>query len=132
VEDCFLSDPVTSIGGTVFSHRQMDIISCIVNGVPDKEIERLLGISVDTIRTHVKNITKKDGFDTRDQIRKNVESSDNHRKIKERYVDLLIFSKFQEMLKKVRESKILPKYKCVVHVIDTGSVDKYILLSYLK
>jgi hypothetical protein len=144
MEDCFYSDPITLVDGIAFSPRQMDIISCMLNGLVDKEIEGVLGISVDTIRTHIRNLKKdpvspkgkiipnKKRFSSRNEIKKYITSSSNHRQIKERYIDILIFSKFQETLKKIKKSEISPKYRCMLHAINVDTVNKYILLNYLK
>lgn len=50
------------------SEREMDIIECIVKGRTDKETADCLDISINTARTHMRNIRKKMGFNHRTEI----------------------------------------------------------------
>ena len=132
MEECFLSSEVilTKKERGTFTPKEINIISCILNGGSAKTIAKLLGGSRHTINTHMKNIREGIGG-SRAQIIKTIQSLDNYRQIQERYIDLLLFSEFQGMLKKIEESKISPEYKCVIHT-DLKTVDKYILLKYLE
>ena len=54
--------PVDAVQGAVgeqLSNRENDIISCIVRGMTNKQIADKLSISINTVLTHRKNITKK-------------------------------------------------------------------------
>jgi DNA-binding CsgD family transcriptional regulator len=133
LEECFLSSKVTLAkpNGGVFTSREISIISCILNGGTAKAISAVLGISHHTVSTHIGKIRNDLNLSSQDRIIKFVESSDNYIQIRERYIDLLLFNKFREMLREINALKISPKYGCVVHA-KVEEIDKYILLDYLK
>ncbi|GHT93311.1 hypothetical protein FACS1894122_08340 [Alphaproteobacteria bacterium] len=133
MEECFLSSKATLVkpNGGVFTSREIDIISCILNGGTAKAISTVLAISHHTVSTHIGKIRNDLNLSSQDKIIKFVESSNNYIQIRERYIDLLLFSKFREMLGEINALKISQKYGCVVHA-KVEEIDKYILLDYLK
>lgn len=46
-------------GGLSLSARQADIVRCIFEGMPDKEIASKLGIAIPTVRTHLTRLFEK-------------------------------------------------------------------------
>jgi DNA-binding CsgD family transcriptional regulator len=118
--------------GGSFTSRDIDIFSCIINGCSAKSTGKLLGISRHTASNYIGNIRLALNFGSQDQIVRFVEESGKYRKVNERYVDLLLFSKFEETLEKIKTlKKISQKYKCVMH-IAMEDVGKCILLNYLR
>lgn len=49
------------------SNREMEVLSCVVDGKSNKEIASLLGISHQTVKNHVTSILRKFGVDDRTQ-----------------------------------------------------------------
>lgn len=133
MEECFLSSKATlpKPNGGSFTSREIDIISCILNGGTAKSTSQMLDISPNTVNTHVRNIKEDMRCYSYDQLIKIVESSDNYIQIRERYIDLLLFSKFKKTLEKINSLGISQKYKCIIHT-KVEEIDKYVLLSYLK
>ena len=49
------------------SKREMEVLSCVVRGMSNKEIAILLGISQQTVKNHVTAILRKFGVEDRTQ-----------------------------------------------------------------
>ncbi len=134
MEECFLSNKttLTKPNGSSFTSREIDVISCIINGGTAKSISKLLDISHHTVGNYIASIRGDLNFCSQDQVIKFVESSGKYIQIRERYIDLLLFNKLQETFEKIKKlKKVNQKYKCVVH-IDVGDISKCILLDYLR
>jgi DNA-binding CsgD family transcriptional regulator len=54
--------------GSVLSRRELEIIKLIALGLSSKEIAQKIFLSVNTVNTHRKNITKKTGMNTPEVI----------------------------------------------------------------
>ena len=48
-----------NIKGVSFSKREMEVMSCIINRIPSKEIGNILGISHNTVDNHIRNVCMK-------------------------------------------------------------------------
>jgi DNA-binding CsgD family transcriptional regulator len=57
--------PIPAIQPATLSERESAIAQLVARGLPDKEVARLLGISVTTVRTHIDHIFRKMGVDNR-------------------------------------------------------------------
>ncbi len=57
------------------SEREADIVRCILKGLTNKEISLELYISIETVKTHVKNILKKCGISSRIELIKLLSNS---------------------------------------------------------
>ncbi len=51
-----------------FTERQMDVLRCVVVGMTNKNIAKLLGVGDGTIKTHVANILSTMGVENRTQV----------------------------------------------------------------
>ena len=134
MEECFFASKVVLIkpNGGSFTPREVEVISCIINGGTAKSISKLLGISHHTASNHIGNVRGALNFCSKEQIVEYIQTSGNYRQINEKYVDLLLFRKFEETLEKIKSLKTTPqKYKCVFHT-DIRDVGKCILLDYLR
>jgi len=47
------------MGDVQFTDREREIVGCVVRGMSDKEIARRLGISRETVRTHIEKAAAK-------------------------------------------------------------------------
>lgn len=59
--------PVVTIGlakSTEFTKRELDVLRELVNGRSQKDTAEALGIKYDSVRSHLKNILDKTGYDT--------------------------------------------------------------------
>jgi len=103
LEECFLSNKatLTKPSGGSFTSREIDIISCLINGGTVKSVYKVLGISPHTVSTHIANIRNDLNCRSQDEIIKIAQSSDNFIPIRERFIDLLLFSKFKETLENI-------------------------------
>lgn len=133
MEECFLSNKATlnKKDGSSFTSREIDIISCLVNGGTAKSSSKMLGISPHTISTHIGNVRIGLNCNSQEQIIKIVESSDNYIQIRERYIDLMLFRRFEEALEEIRALDASQKYRCVIRA-KVEEIDKYTLLNYLR
>ncbi len=57
------------IGRAIFTRREIDIMSCLLNNRGNKKIGILLNISHKTVEAHNRNITQKIGCNSRDCVR---------------------------------------------------------------
>ena len=56
-----------SLEGSGLSHREVEILQCLISGLPNKVISRQLSISEATVKVHVKAILRKIGVQNRTQ-----------------------------------------------------------------
>lgn len=87
-----------AIDNIQFTHREIDIIACLLSGRGTKAISTLLSIAPRTVETHIRNIMRKMGCNSQDGIREFIEKSGSFNLIKTHYKDLLIELICQERL----------------------------------
>ena len=78
-------DKVRNINEILFTIREIDVISCLINGRSIKKIALFLSISPKTVDVHIRNIMLKIECNSREKIIDFIESSENHLAIKELY-----------------------------------------------
>jgi DNA-binding CsgD family transcriptional regulator len=74
------------VNGVSFTKREVDIISCVINGKSAKSTATLLKISHNTVNVHMRNISNKVGSSSRDSIVKFIEKSDQYLIIHDHYL----------------------------------------------
>lgn len=103
-----------TIKGVGFTPREIDIISCLLNGRSAKTIPFFLSISPKTVSTHLANIRGKSGCASRESIIDFIESSDKLSLIKnEYYSSLLTQISFEKTLEKLSKSVLNPPTVCL-------------------
>lgn len=84
-----------------FTHREIDILACIISGRGAKTISSLLKITPKTVEAHTRNIMQKLGCNSRESIITFIEKSDKFSIIKKHYLFLLTQVEFEEKLKEI-------------------------------
>lgn len=92
------------INGIGFTGREIDIISCIINGRTAKSIGNLLNISSRTVSVHIANISRKIEGNSQEQIINFIESSNFYKYMRRHYVFILYVSKFRKLLLELSKS----------------------------
>lgn len=100
------------ISGIKFSHREVDIIACVLCNRGEKKIASLLSISHRTVGSHIRNIMAKLGKHSREYIIDFVEKAGLSKTLREYYYFLLIDSIFKKSLKKIGE--VVDRYTCLI------------------
>lgn len=103
-----------SIGGIEFTHREIDIIACILSGKTAKSIAAFLSISPKTVENHIRNIMLKLGCRTQENIIDFIEKSNKFIAIKKHYDNLLLQSFFEFELKKIANNNVSEPIKCAI------------------
>ena len=80
---------VFKIRTVFFTEKEINVISCIINGRSAKFISILLNVSVNTVNYHIKHIMQKSGCHCKDQLIDFVECSKKYPSIMNVYADLL-------------------------------------------
>ena len=57
---------LATIDGYAFTHREIDVIACLVNARRTSKIASLLTIATSTVKTHIQNIMMKIGCHSRE------------------------------------------------------------------
>lgn len=92
-----------SLGDIKFTHREFDVISCIVNGRTSKKIiASLLDINPRTVITHTRNIMQKLQCTSWEYIPPFVEKSGNKQGLIKHFCTLMIRQKFRSVLEKIK------------------------------
>lgn len=89
------------INGVHFTHREVDILACIVSGRGAKMISSFLTISPKIAEAHTRNIMQKLNCSSRENIISFIEKSDKFVILKQHYLCLLKQAEFENALKKV-------------------------------
>jgi len=89
------------INGFTFTPREIDVIACILHNRGEKKIAFILGISPNTVNTHVYNIMNKLGYNSRESIIDFIEISKKLIYIKKYYFYLLESRLFKKYMQKI-------------------------------
>lgn len=74
------------INGTNVTEKESLVISCLMNGKRTKSIALLLGVSPNTVISHLRNIMTKLGVSSQDQIIRYAEKSEFYAYLKNLYL----------------------------------------------
>lgn len=103
----FFSENLRSIGNINFTHREIDIISFIVNGRSTKKIATFLSISPKTVENYIRNIMLKLECNSRESIIDFIEHSNRLPLARKHHTNLLIQIEFEKCL--IEISKFISK-----------------------
>ncbi|MBY0273427.1 MAG: LuxR C-terminal-related transcriptional regulator [Alphaproteobacteria bacterium] len=121
---------LTIINDIKFSKREIDIISCILNGKSAKGIAHLLSIAPKTVEAHTYNVMKKLDCPSRETLISLIERSDKLLLLKKYYLRLLSYSAFEQTLKDISKLNNDEEARCLI-VIEKEE-KKLFLLSQVK
>ena len=93
------------IHGYKFTPREIDVIACILHNRGEKKIAFILGISPNTVNTHISNIMNKFGVNSREYIVDFIEKNGKVDCIKKYYFYLLVGNLLKEYLIKIGKLK---------------------------
>lgn len=105
---------LTIINDIKFSKREIDIISCILNGRSAKGIAHLLSISPKTVESHTYCVMKKLDCSSRESLISIMEYSDKILILKRYYFSLLIFLDFKKSLSNISELHSKKEIACLI------------------
>ena len=108
---------LSTINGTHFTNREIDVISCILNGRKTGKIAFLLSIDKSTIQTHVRNIMLKLSCNTQESIIDFIEASDKLPFLRRYYSLLQGKALFEKSLKEIAK---LTRKKGRVCILTSG------------
>lgn len=126
---------ILSIGEITFTGREIDVISCISNGLSVKDIGIFLNISPNTVSSHIRNIMKKTGTSSQSGILRFLELSNQHIVVHNRYIDLIVLREFEKLLKKTAELSSDYKKACLIHAADKnlcGDIYQHLQLAGIR
>ncbi|MBY0272620.1 MAG: tetratricopeptide repeat protein [Alphaproteobacteria bacterium] len=105
---------LTSLNGIKLSKREIDIISCILNGRSAKGIAHLLSIAPKTVEVHTYNVMKKLSCSSREGLISLAEKSDKLLLLKRYYLRLLSHLAFEQSLKNISKLGSHEEKSCVI------------------
>ncbi len=109
------AETIQIISGKKFTLREVDIISCIINGRTSKKtIAQTLSISPRTVNTHTRNILLKLECSSWENIREFIEKSDSLLLLRKHYILLLMDLKFEQLLQSLSSLIKKPLSVCLV------------------
>ncbi len=118
---------LNSIKDINFTHREIDIIACVLHSRGEKKIASLLSISPRTVSAHIHNVMLKLGYNSREHLIDFIEKSGKLLFIKQYYLELVIQDAFEKQLMKIgkiiRESPIT----CSINYTKVSIEEKKIL-----
>lgn len=114
------------INGIKFTLREIEVISCIICGGSAKSISLILGISTNTVNSHIKNIILKIKGSSKSSIIKFIENSSYYFQMQKKYIDLISVNEFEKVLSQLN-LLILKKIKCEIFVAS-GSANINLLI----
>lgn len=113
--------PIETISGIKFTHREVDILACLLGRRTAKKIALFLSISPKTVENHIRNIMQKLDCNSRESITDFIESSEEVSLLKQRYTDLICHAAFEQSLK---EASLQIKKKNSTCVLIYGPEEK--------
>lgn len=116
-----------------FTPKEIDVISCIVgNSVykknkerPEKSIESLIYINLNTLNTHLRNIKLKIKCSRQEEIVEFVESSKQYEFIINKYIEIRIKYEFDKVLKNINIKNSANEYECECEIHVCACNNKY-------
>ena len=103
-----------TINGIEFTHREVDIIACILSGKTAKKIALFLSISPKTVENHIRNIMLKLGCRAQENIIDFVERSNKFSPVKRHYSNLLLQFFFESELRKIYATAVKENISCLI------------------
>lgn len=95
------NEPLTTLNGIKFTHREIDIIALIFHTRGSSKIARLLSISTRTVETHTANIMRKMDTNSREGIIDFVEKSGHAPWIHRHYRNLFSQMEFKKQVREI-------------------------------
>lgn len=106
--------PIEAINGIKFTHREIDILACLLGRRTAKKIAFFLSISPKTVENHIRNIMHKLECNSRESIIDFVECSEGALFLKQRYTQLVCQAAFEQSLKEATAQIKNINSKCVI------------------
>lgn len=127
--------PFQEIEGVKFTHREIDIIACLLQGRTQKTIAHFLSIAPRTVETHLRNIMLKLECNSREGIIDRIENAGQISSFRNHYQALLIHTEFEKQLQEIAQDLKGKDYACrLVYEKDKGDKIAFIqkLSEHLK
>jgi tetratricopeptide (TPR) repeat protein len=99
------AEHLENLNGIKFTHREIDIMACLIHGRATKRIASFLDINPKTVENHTRNIMLKLECNSRESIIDFVEKSEKHATLRRYYLNLLIYRIFEKHLKSIKIEK---------------------------
>ena len=125
----FLNDfqPFQFIESIRFTHREIDIIACLLQGRTQKTIANFLSIAPRTVETHLRNIMLKLECNSREGIIDFIESAGKTSAFRSRYQALLMQAEFKKQLQAIAQHIKGKNYTCCL-LYEKHKKDKLALI----
>jgi DNA-binding CsgD family transcriptional regulator/tetratricopeptide (TPR) repeat protein len=111
--EIYLSN-LKTVNEVAFTAREIDIISCVLQGRSSKRIASMLMISHKTVENHIRNIMIKIGCNSQESIIDFIEKSNKFVCIKSYYSSLLVKINFEAKLIKLKELLPYNRLTCLI------------------
>lgn len=96
---------LTSLGGISFTEREVDVISCLLNGRRTSAIASLFSIAPRTVTTHLRNIMLKLECNSQDGIINFIERSSELLFLRQYYSKMVRYLAFEKCLREISKRK---------------------------
>jgi len=110
----FYLQSLQTISGISFTHREIEIIACLLSGRGYKKIGALLKISSKTVEIHVRNIMLKIKCNSKENIIDFTEKSDKYPLLKQYYTSLLVGKGFEFELERLSRLNKMDRVDCLI------------------
>ncbi|MBY0293270.1 MAG: tetratricopeptide repeat protein [Alphaproteobacteria bacterium] len=108
------SEHLKTINGISFTHREIDVIACLLNARGTSKIASFLSIAPRTVVTHIRNIMLKVECNSRESIIDFVERSHKLFTLRKYYTCLIIEAAFEKTLQEISKLKREESPTCVI------------------